>query len=545
MISKERIYQNLLRLVAVPSVSGTDDEIKAAYKLEELLYEIPYFTVHRDHVKLVPLEGDPFGRCIVTAWLEACPGNKRTVILTGHYDVVDVEEYGHLQDKAYDVEAITGCIDGMPLDEDSRKDFESGEWLFGRGTADMKYGHALCLELLRHFSENGGINGNLLYVAVCGEETNSEGMLRALTFFNDFARKTGTEYEALLLAECYMMEDQARDMTRYVHFGASGKLMPMFFFVGEATHGGEPFLGIDPNLMAAQVYARLHMTASFCQRSRGESTPPPVCLKMQDLKNTYSVSTPLYTASYYNVITVNMDPAVLMEKLLTIGRDSFAAALEFIERRSTEYEVFAGEKPVRYPIKACVKTFAEVYEAAKKAYDGDLDAHIGELVDGWQSEKFEIQDIAVKIVKRVYELNPDKQPTIIVSIIPPYYPDVYPDTEEPRAKKLLKCVEDVIAFAEVQYGQTLKLKNYYMGISDMCYTGLDAGKNFDSLFKNLVGVNQMYFLPEKDMRAFNVPGIVLGGYGKDFHKHTERLHRQYNCLSGYGGTAREEAAEVC
>ena len=94
MINKENIYNNLLRLVEVPSISGTIGEVKAAYRIEELLYEIPYFSLHRENVRLIPIEGDPFDRCIVTAYLDLEPDCPETVILTGHYDVVDVEEYG-------------------------------------------------------------------------------------------------------------------------------------------------------------------------------------------------------------------------------------------------------------------------------------------------------------------------------------------------------------------------------------------------------------------------------------------------------------------
>jgi len=208
-------------LIKTPSVSGTNQEMTAAYKLIELLYEIPYFNNNRENVQLVPLVDDPFNRSIVTAYLEIKPDCLDAVILTGHFDVVDVEEYGHLKDIAYDVEAVTKRINEMPLDEDSKKDFESGEWLFGRGTADMKFGHALCLELLKHYSQEGGINGNILYVAVCGEETNSEGMLRAVSYFNELKEKKGLNYKALLLTECYMMEDQINDTNRYIHFGAS------------------------------------------------------------------------------------------------------------------------------------------------------------------------------------------------------------------------------------------------------------------------------------------------------------------------------------
>lgn len=320
MINKDNIYKNLIRLVEVPSISGTIHEVEAAYKIQELLYEIPYFDLHRDQVKLIPLDNDPFGRYIVSAYLDLEPDCQETVILTGHYDVVDVDEYGHLLDKAYKAEEITKCINQMPLDPDSLKDFESGEWLFGRGTADMKYGHALCIELLRHFSQEGGIRGKLLYLAVCGEETNSEGMLRAVPFLNELAEEKNLKYTAFLLTECYMMDDQANDTARYIHYGASGKIMPMYFFVGEATHAGEPFLGFNPNLLASQVFREMELNADFCQQNYGQTTPPPVCLKYQDLKSTYSVSTPLYSAAYYNIVTIRLNPDELMCKLMEIGQ---------------------------------------------------------------------------------------------------------------------------------------------------------------------------------------------------------------------------------
>ena len=62
MIDKNRIYETMKELVAVPGVSGTDDEVKTAYKLEELLFEIPYFKKHRENVRLISLKDDIFQR---------------------------------------------------------------------------------------------------------------------------------------------------------------------------------------------------------------------------------------------------------------------------------------------------------------------------------------------------------------------------------------------------------------------------------------------------------------------------------------------------
>lgn len=96
MIDKNRIYENMKRLVAVPGVSGTEEERKTAEELEKMLFEIPYFQTHRENVKLLPVKDDILNRSIVTAYLECCPQSRKVIILTGHYDVVDVEEFGHL-----------------------------------------------------------------------------------------------------------------------------------------------------------------------------------------------------------------------------------------------------------------------------------------------------------------------------------------------------------------------------------------------------------------------------------------------------------------
>lgn len=529
MIDPKRMYENMKKLVEVPSVSGTKEERQGAYALEALLYDLDYFKAHRDQVKLLPLYDDLLDRSIVTAFLNIHPDNPKTVILSGHYDVVDVEEYGHLQDIAYDVEEITKRINEMPLDEDSLRDYESGEWIFGRGTADMKYGHALCLELLDYYSKNPEeIDGNFLYVAVCGEETNSEGMLRALPFFNDFAKEKNLDYQAFLLTECYMMEDQAKDKNHYIHYGSSGKVMPMFFFVGESTHFGEPFLGLDPNLMSAKVYNKLQLNTDFCQSSHGMTTPPPSCLKMMDLKTNYSASIPLYAAAYYAMVTVDLDPEETLEKLKALAQEAMEESIGYLEDQAKAYEKITGEEAIRYKYEPAVYTFEELVKEIKKDYEGDFDQDLKDFALEKMKEGKEIQSVAVDLVKRAYEVYKNKRPMIILSFIPPFYPDSYLAKDQEKVARLMEVCEKIIDYADKEFQEPLKMKDWYMGISDMCYTGLQEGRDFDELFQNLVGTGSLYQFPGEDMKEFKVPGIVMGGYGKDFHKHTERLHKHYN-----------------
>ena len=86
----------------------------------------------------------------------------------------------------------------------------------------------------------------------------------------------------------------------------------------------------------------------------------------------------------------------------------------------------------------------------------------------------------------------------------------------------------IIAYAEKEFGEKLALKDYYMGLSDMSYTGLSEEANHEALFNNLAGANITYSFPMQALKALHVPGIVLGGWGKDFHQSTERLNVPYS-----------------
>ena len=528
MIDKANIRRNLSRLMAAKSISGTAEEIQGAEVILDMLRELDYFKAHSENIFTVPVAGDPLGRYIVAALM--CGGGAAgdTVILTGHYDVVDTDEFAQLKDIAFDMDAITARIGELPMSEECRQDYESGDWLFGRGSADMKFGHALIIELLRHYSEDiSALSGNLLYVAVCGEEMNSEGMLTAAPFLNKLAAERNLHYRALLLSECYLNDDMAHDPTRYIHYGATGKVMPLFFCAGKGCHADEPFVGLDANALNAAVYARLAMNTDYCEHMRGECTPPAVCLKMKDLKANYSVSIPMYAVSYYSLLTLDLDPEGITERLKALAYDAFTAVLEKRRQDMRRYGQLMPRPIATRDFEPNVITYAELY-AAVKAEQSDIDARLASLARTLTEQKTELQDVSIELVRCLYEQYSDKRPTIIIAFIPPYYPDVYMDTADADAHKLLCAAENIIAYAEKEFGEKLALKDYYMGLSDMSYTGLSEEANHEALFNNLAGANITYSFPMQALKALHVPGIVLGGWGKDFHQSTERLNVPYS-----------------
>lgn len=327
---KDKIMNTLLELVSVPGIAGTKSEGLTAEKTLSILEDIPYFQQHRENLNLIKIKSDPLNRSFVSALFCSSKPSKKTIILTGHLDVVDIEDYGHLKELAFNPIELKKRIKELPLDKDAINDLESGDYIFGRGTADMKFGLALHIELLRELSLRDDFEGNILFLAVPGEESNSEGMLAAVPHLLELNKKYGYKYIGLFVSECCIPKEIG-DETKRIYLGTAGKVMPLFLFVGKETHVYESFSGLNPNLLATELNRLLELNPDFCDINKGNITPPPTCLKQTDLKELYSVQTPLMAASYYNVLTLNLSIDELIEKLKNLCFQAFHNTLNINE----------------------------------------------------------------------------------------------------------------------------------------------------------------------------------------------------------------------
>ncbi|HWQ30290.1 MAG TPA: M20/M25/M40 family metallo-hydrolase [Negativicutes bacterium] len=523
MVDKNRLMETLLKLLSVPGISGTEGEASIAEKIYSLLGEIPYYQLNKDKLELHYISGDPYKRSFVSAMYSSGSEPGKTVVISGHMDVVDIEEYGHLKEYAFDPDKLAKHIEELSLDENTEKDLKSGEWLFGRGIADMRYGLALAIELLREFTQTGGINGNILFLAVPGEESNSEGMLAAAEYLSELQENQGYEFTALLMPECYLQK-KMNDLKRYIHVGACGKIMPMFYFTGKETHVCEPFNGFDPTMLAAEVNRLLSMNTDVCESSRGAITPPPICLKQMDMKTLYSVQTPLAAASYYNLVTLGMPVVELTEKLVDICNEAFANIIKQVDEKYLQYSSRFGTELDRLQVSPCVIMYSELAERVGRLWGDKFEKHMDSRLAEWEKIGLDNQTKAINIVKETYEWYPDKAPMIILSYIPPYYPDFYPEMDQKNTKELLRIVEAVSRHAEKKFGEELVLENYYMGVSDLSYTGMNDSGSMEEVCRNMPGYGSIYSLPVSSLKELHIPGIILGAYGKDMHKYTERLN---------------------
>lgn len=527
MITKDKLLDTLLRLVEVPGVSGTEKENLTAERIVEIISEIPYFKQHRENLNLVEIKGDPLKRNFVSALFCSSKPSKSTIIITGHLDVVDVVDFGHLKELAFKPLELMERMEELPLNKEAFEDFKSGDWIFGRGTADMKYGLSLGIEILREFSKRDDFQGNILFLAVPGEESNSEGMLGAVPYLLDLKKKYDYDYKALFVTECSIPKEIG-DNKKRIYLGTSGKVMPLFLCVGKETHVYESHTGLNPNLLVSELNRLLELNPDFCDKDRGNTTPPPICLKQMDLKELYSVQTPLLAAAYYNILTLNLSIEELINKLKDISFKAFENALKIIEENVMKYNLISNSNNEREKIEPRVLMFKDIYEEVLKIEGTDFENYIENKIEQWQQEKKDLQTIAVNIMRETYEKYPYKAPSIIIGFAPPYYPNKHLNYEVKEDKKLLNIIEETTLYSKENFDVNIELDHYYMGLCDLSYTGVEDAEGLETITSNIIGANKCYNIPVKELEELNIPSVVFGGFGKDFHKYTERLNISYS-----------------
>ncbi|AKA71116.1 M20/M25/M40 family metallo-hydrolase [Clostridium scatologenes] len=521
----DKIYETLDELVSLPSVSGTKDESIASEKIYNMLSSMTYFKKNKNNFGMEAVEGDNLERKFVWAVVNGKQKSNDTLILTGHFDVVGVEEFGHLKSVAFDMKECTKRISELNLDEDALKDLKSGKWIFGRGTADMKCGIAIDIELIRKFSKDQNFKGNLLFLAVPGEESNSEGMVAAAPFLLKLQDKMKYNYCGAIISECSIPQSASEEFKR-LYMGSVGKIMPLFLCVGKETHVGEPLKGLNPNALVSEINKILENNPDFSDQFNNVITPPPMCLKQIDLKELYSVQSPLYAVAYYNLLTLSMSEEKLMGNLKDLAFKAFNNVLEDIKCKRERFIKKSGKKFEYIKVQPCVMTYEELLLKVKSK-NKNFENYIKEKVELWKKENKDNQTIAINIVKETYEKYDNKKPMIIVSFIPPYYPHKYLQGEDVKNKKFIETIDKTIEYAHEKFNEKIIKEDFFMGISDLSYTGMKNNKSISGLSSNIVGYGISYNLPLEALSKLDIPAIVFGGEGKDFHKYSERLNLPY------------------
>lgn len=526
----KRIESLTLELTGIQSVVGSADENNVSERVYQIFGEMDYFRQHPDQLLYVHAKDDEtLKRKSVVAVLkgEKAP-SKKAIVLIGHTDTVGISDYGTIHEYATKPLELADKLKTLTLPEDALKDLESGEYYFGRGVFDMKCGTSTLMSIVEALSKDvKNFEGNLIFAAVCDEEGGSKGMLSVVEELVKLQQKEGFEYLAVIDTD-YSAPRFEGDNTRYIYVGTVGKLMPSFYVIGAEAHAGDPFKGVDSNHISSAIMEEMNFNTEYCDEAEGEVTVPPISLRQQDLKPEYSVQTNRASYLYFNFSTHSSTPDQMMDKVVKGAHKAFKKVVDYLQDEYKKY-CEANKFPYqRLPWEARVLTYAELYEKVKAERGEELDKIMQELSDNLLKDS-EIDDriYSLKMVERLHELWSDKNPVVVAYYSPPYYPHIYVKGETDLEKKLMDTLNKVMQGNTSKYD--VKVKKFYPYISDLSYAAAPREANaVEALKNNMPGYGAKYDLPLAEMQKLNLPVVNIGPFGKDAHKFTERLEKDYS-----------------
>ncbi|CAM3303872.1 M20/M25/M40 family metallo-hydrolase [Brevibacillus invocatus] len=515
--TKDQLIHLLCGLVQIPSVTGSTAEKLLPTYLIEQLNTLPYFQRNPGHVRAMPTDD---GRHFVTALVKK-EGARDTVILISHFDVVDVEDYGSWKTHAFDPEQLTSLFQAQQQELPSavQRDMETGNWLFGRGTMDMKCGLALHMSMVEKACA-GEFDGNILLLTVPDEEVNSVGMRAAVPVLLELAQEFDLHYKTVLNSEP-MFPRFPGDQNKYIYTGSIGKVLPGFLCYGKETHVGEPFAGLNGNLMASQLTCELELNTAFCEIVDGEATAPPTNLIQKDLKKEYSVQIPHRAVTLFNLFLLEKKMEDVVESLLEAATN---AAEKIKQAYAKQADLFAQNSPFTpRPLSIQVMTYEALHAYALRTHGEEkVEQILGSVLA--ERGRMDDRDMTIELVDQLAALCKELSPMIILFFAPPFYPAVS-SRQHPVTQR---TVAEMEAYAQAHHQIALIRQSYFGGISDLSYAGLQyPASSMQPLIHNMPMWDKGYSIPMQALEAFDVPVLNLGPVGRDAHQWTERLDVDY------------------
>ena len=515
------------KLVSIPSVNGTPGEKDIAEFIYTYLSELPYFEKHPDQLVKAPIPDDSLGRFSVLAlFVGEKDDNPDTIMLHSHMDTVPVEDYGALREYAFDCDALLEKFleRKETLPEDMRKDLESGRYMVGRGCGDMKGGDAINMVLMKHrCMEPEKYSGNLLISCNCVEETLHLGIIYSLDAIENFKDKYGLNYRLAINLD-FGTENYPGDPIRHMYSGVVGKVLPCFYVRGIETHVGQAFNGVDPNYVVSEIVRALNLNPAYCDNYEKDFPQPPVTLKVQDLKPTYTVQTPIDSFCYFNYFVQTKSNTQIMKEM----KDIAASALhETVAKKNANYKMYcamAGITYQPYKVDTEVLEYRELLARAARHFDGDLDACVEELAKSSIAAGDDMRITSLKIVRKLTDIAEIRIPTAVVFFAVPYCPHNTLKDEVPEEKALSDEIKGIVAAFSKETGEPMDVMHFFPSLSDSSYIRIDDDdESVAALHENFPGQDQLYPLNYEQMKRLNIPAVNFGEYGKNCHSWRERV----------------------
>ncbi|MDW7672872.1 MAG: M20/M25/M40 family metallo-hydrolase, partial [Bacillota bacterium] len=416
------------------------------------------------------------------------------------------------------------------LNPDARKDFESGEWIFGRGVMDMRCGLTVAMAMIEAASrETDELAGNLLFVGVPDEENNSLGMISATENLVELAASHNLDYLVCIDGEP-QFPNYPGDPSKYVYQGTLGKFVLMAYAFGKETHGGDSLTGLNANLIISELTRRIELNMDLSDQFEDVVTSPPTSLKQTDTKEHYNVKTPESAYAYYNFLTADQSPKFFFDKVRQLAAEAMNDSLMTQIKQTRRYFDLSGKEGSFYDWEPTVLSYSELVELAKANDGKEFEDHLEACKEVWKKHpEMDQRILALKMVQEVHSFCADQNPKIVLLYVPPYYPHIKPSTDTPQKALAARVVEQVAAYAKSEFNEDVGVEKFFTGLCDLSFVCLQNAEDvITNIQPNMPNWGFSYGLPVETIKKLNLPVMNIGPYGKDAHKNTERLHLDYS-----------------
>ncbi len=494
MNKQDRIIQLTKELVSIPSVVHSEGEQHVAQFIFEWLSELDYFKKNKNFLIREDILNDRLKRFNVMVLIKL-DQMIDTVIGIGHFDTVDVSDFGNLKSYAFQVDQLK---QELLKDKDSHQGLSQEHMLFGRGVLDMKSGVAIWMELIKEISENPTEFGkNLVVCFVCDEEGTSLGMKHSILPLLKLKERFNLNYLGAIDTD-YTTSQYPDDPHRYVYFGTVGKLLVNFVAVGKESHASDPFSGLDANFLISEIVREINLNPKYTDHDQSRTTPVPISLHMQNQDKGYSVQTSKISWVYFNVTTYQTPVDVWMKKFKKAAEHAMSQTIKQLNKR---YAKYCTQNKIEYkPLS---------YQPHVILID-ELDIKLEHLHQDERVNDF----LNVQVAIDKHNIN---QPCIIIYLSNPYYP-AHTMTHHDQ-----QWIELVMKALQKNYINHLQVAPYYPYISDLSFLRGPMSKDCIAMKQYLLDQHQFDDQLWQNAAKLDCSMVNIGPYGFDAHKKLERV----------------------
>lgn len=516
-IDSNRMLEHLIGFCKVPTMNSyPGQENKGSEYLYDSLKNSPYFLSNPKDLYFQEIEGDAIKRKNIVAFLESTKKTKRTVVLMGHIDTVDIEVCGDAKDSAFDPEKYTQKLLDMDIPLGVKTELKTGDWLAGRGISDMKSGLSAQWAIMDYFAHHiEELPLNLLWIPVVDEENNAVGIHQSLKLLRKMENE-GYEFACCIDSEPTITPEN-KSLGR-IYLGTIGMYTPFALAIGKETHVGEYYEGLSASLMGFHLGISIENNPAFTDNHKGNDYPPICVLRTMDFRKTYSVTVPSRFAMYFDYLFVNKSPKETLDMIKSLAHGAINASLERLALNAKHTPSLTKSNGVIYE-------YSEIVKMAEKKSGISVTQMLEEYVK--DKNVSEVQDNYLMFINYLVDYLHIEGPAFVVGFLPPYCPSRINKRESKEEIAIEESVLEIIESSKTE-GTLIELSEVYEGISDLSELGFQGDTDdIESIKGNLLGLGVGFQYNFDEMKKLNIPVANIGPIGKDAHKLTERLYLPY------------------